>query len=135
MLKLKAKKRAKREKETGEGDEEKEQLPSIIPPEAQQIIRDIIGQLRQSHDLSEILQLAIERLVNELKADRGLIWQIVGDEQLAVTNEVSSRSDNMFVGTRLGNQESTAVVMDFLFSFPLRIGNRRHQYSRHEKRH
>jgi diguanylate cyclase (GGDEF)-like protein len=97
---------------------EEETLPSIIPPEAQQIIRDIIGQLRQSHDLSEILQLAIERLVNELQADRGLIWQIVGDEQLAVTNEVSSRSDNMFVGTRLGNQESTAVVMDFLSRFP-----------------
>jgi diguanylate cyclase (GGDEF)-like protein len=87
------------------------------PPDAQRIIRDIVGQLRHSSDLSSILQLAIEQLTGVLNADRGLIWQVIGD-QLTVTNEHAPNGHTCFVGTNLGAQESTAIVLEFLSRFP-----------------
>ena len=89
----------------------------VFPPDAQKIIRDIVGQLRHSSDLSSILQLAIEQLTDASHADRGLIWQVVGD-QLTVTNEHAPNGHTCFSGTNLGSQESTAIVLDFLSRFP-----------------
>jgi diguanylate cyclase (GGDEF)-like protein len=89
----------------------------VFPPDAQKIIRDIVGQLRHSSDLSSILQLAIEQLTEACHADRGLIWQVVGD-QLTVTNEHAPNGQSCFSGTNLGSQESTAIVLDFLSRFP-----------------
>lgn len=89
----------------------------VFPPDAQKIIRDIVGQLRHSSDLSSILQLAIEQLTEACHADRGLIWQVVGD-QLTVTNEHAPNGHTCFSGTNLGSQESTAIVLDFLSRFP-----------------
>lgn len=101
---------------------EKVEIPSVIPPQAQTIIRDIVGQLRQSNDLSSILQLAIESLTNAASVDRGLIWQIVGNDQLAVTNEFAVSGHTPFVGNQLSNEESAAIVMDFLSRFPDETG-------------
>jgi diguanylate cyclase (GGDEF)-like protein len=90
---------------------------NVIPLAAQTIISDIIGQLRHSNDLGSILQYAIEVLTTELKADRGLIWKVVGD-QLAVTNEFSSTGHNCFVDNQLNSQESMSIVLEFLSRFP-----------------
>lgn len=84
---------------------------------AQSIISDIIGRLRHSSDLSSILQFAIENLTNATQAERGLIWQIVGD-QLAVTNEFAISGRTPFVGNLLPSQESTAILLEFLSRFP-----------------
>lgn len=89
----------------------------VFPPDAQKIIRDIVGQLRHSSDLSSILQMTIEGLTDVSHADRGLIWQVVGD-QLTVTNEHAPNGHTCFSGTNLGSQESTAIVLDFLSRFP-----------------
>jgi len=88
-----------------------------VPPIAQGIISDIIGQLRHSSDLNSILQFAIENLTKAAKADRGIIWQVVGD-QLAVTNEFAISGHTCFAGNQLGVQESTAIVLEFLSRFP-----------------
>lgn len=90
---------------------------SAFPPAAQAIISDIIGQLRHSNDLASILQFAIEALTSVVGAERGLIWQVEGD-QLAVTNEFSQSGHTCFVGNQLGSQESTAIVLEFLSRFP-----------------
>ncbi len=95
--------------------------PSLVPLAAQEIIKDIIGKLRQSSDLSEILQAAIEKLTHVGLADRGLIWQIVGDE-LAVTNEYTHNENNPFVGTHLNPQESSAITSEFISRFPDETG-------------
>src|SRR4029077_12253922 len=65
-----------------------EESRDVFPPDAQRIIRDILGQLRHSSKHSSILQLAIEELTKVAHADRGLVWQVVGD-QLNVTHEFS----------------------------------------------
>lgn len=88
-----------------------------FPPAAQTIISEIIGQLRHSNNLSSILQFAIEALTQVTKAERGLIWQVVGD-QLAVTHEYALSGHTSFVGNQLGSQESTAIVLNFLNRFP-----------------
>jgi diguanylate cyclase (GGDEF)-like protein len=90
---------------------------NLIPPAAQAIISDIIGQLRHSSDLNSILQYAIETLSKGLGADRGLIWKVVGD-QLAVTNEFSIESNACFVDNQLNSQESMSIVLEFLSRFP-----------------
>jgi diguanylate cyclase (GGDEF)-like protein len=90
---------------------------SIFPPDAQRIIRDMVGQLRHSSDLSSILQYAIEQLTQVSRADRGIIWQVVGD-QLSATHEYAAVGDKCFEDTRLGPQESTAIVLEFLEGFP-----------------
>ncbi|MBS1993066.1 MAG: diguanylate cyclase [Cyanobacteria bacterium SZAS LIN-3] len=90
---------------------------NLIPPAAQAIISDIIGQLRHSSDLNSILQYAIETLTNGLGADRGLIWKVVGD-QLAVTNEFSIIGNTCFVDNQLNSQESMSIVLEFLSRFP-----------------
>ncbi len=90
---------------------------NLIPPAAQTIISDIIGQLRHSSDLTSILQYAIEVLTNVLKADRGLIWKVVGD-QLVVTNEYSITGHTCFVDNQLNSQESMSIVLEFLSRFP-----------------
>ncbi|MBX9877722.1 MAG: diguanylate cyclase [Candidatus Obscuribacterales bacterium] len=95
--------------------------PSLVPLAAQEIIKDIIGKLRQSSDLTEILQAAIEKLVHVGLADRGLIWQIVGDE-LAVTNEYAQNENTPFVGTHLNPQESSAIASEFISRFPDETG-------------
>jgi len=87
------------------------------PRVAQGIIGDIIGQLRHSSDLLSILQFAIENLTKAAHADRGLIWQVVGD-QLAVTTEYAASGHMCFQGNQLGVQESTAIVLEFLSRFP-----------------
>ena len=89
----------------------------VIPPAAQIIIRDIIGLLRHSDDVSSILQLAIEKLTIMCKAHRGLIWQVV-DSELAVTQEHSVTGLNCFGGERLGSPDSTAILLEFLSCFP-----------------
>ena len=94
-----------------------DEAKNIIPLIAQSIISDIIGQLRHSSDLHSILQYAIETLTQELKADRGLIWKISGD-QLVVTNEFSTTGMNCFVDNQLNSQESTSIVLEFLSRFP-----------------
>jgi len=88
-----------------------------IPPAAQQIVKDIIGQLRQSNDLSSILQFAIEALTAACQAGRGLVWQVDGD-RLAVTNECAINGQMCFVGSTLDSMESTHVVLEFLSRFP-----------------
>ncbi|HEY9679202.1 MAG TPA: diguanylate cyclase [Drouetiella sp.] len=90
---------------------------AVFPVAAQSIISDIIGQLRHSNDLSSILQFAIETLTTVVGAERGLIWQVVGD-QLAVTNEFAMSGHTCFAGNQLGSQESTAIVLEFLSRFP-----------------
>lgn len=97
--------------------DESPQEDVIIPVPAQAIISDIIGQLRHSSDLMSILQYAIETLTQVVQAERGLIWQVVGD-QLAVTNEFATSGHTCFVGNQLGSQESTAIVLEFLSRFP-----------------
>lgn len=106
------------EKETI-SEEQQQQLNhnAVFPPAAQSIISDIIGQLRHSNDLSSILQFAIETLTTVVGAERGLIWQVVGD-QLAVTNEFAMSGHTCFAGNQLGSQESTAIVLEFLSRFP-----------------
>ncbi|HEY9681786.1 MAG TPA: diguanylate cyclase [Oculatellaceae cyanobacterium] len=89
----------------------------VFPAAAQSIISEIIGQLRQSNDLALILQFAIQALTDVVKAERGLIWKIVGD-QLAVTNEYTASGHTCFAGNQLGPQESTAIVYEFLSRFP-----------------
>ena len=92
---------------------------------AQSIISEIIGRLRHSSDLNSILQFAIENLTKVTNAERGLIWQIVGD-QLVVTNEFATTGQNCFVdnklgaqeSAKLGSQESAAIVLEFLSRFP-----------------
>lgn len=93
-----------------------DELPAF-PPAAQSIISEIIGQLRHSNDLSSILQFAIEALTQVTKADRGIIWQVVGD-QLQVTNEYAASGHTCFAGNQLGSEESTAIVLEFLGRFP-----------------
>lgn len=90
---------------------------NVIPPAAQSIISDIIGQLRHSSDLQSILQYAIETLTTIIGADRGLIWKVVGD-QLAVTNEYSIAGNTCFVDNELNPQESMSIVLEFLSRFP-----------------
>lgn len=89
----------------------------VFPAQAQEIIRDIFAELRQSHDLHSILQVAIERLTSVGNADRGVIWQIK-EEELVVTNEFSQIGSNIFSGCELTPDESSAIVMDFIQSFP-----------------
>ncbi len=104
--------------------QEEEQQPviqQIIPHAAQAIISDIIGQLRHSSDLYSILQYAIHTLTDVVKAERGLIWQVVGD-QLAVTNEYAVSEHACFAGNQLNSQESTAIVLEFLGRFPDETG-------------
>jgi diguanylate cyclase (GGDEF)-like protein len=106
------------EDKQSESDEQKNAAHNaIFPPAAQSIISDIIGQLRHSNDLSSILQFAIETLTTVVGAERGLIWQVVGD-QLAVTNEFAMSGHTCFAGNQLGSQESTAIVLEFLSRFP-----------------
>jgi len=93
------------------------EVKNLIPPAAQAIISDIIGQLRHSSDLNSILQYAIETLTKGLGADRGLIWKVVGD-QLAVTNEFSTIGNTCFVDNQLNSQESMSIVLEFLSRFP-----------------
>ncbi len=90
--------------------------PSLLPA-AQEIIRDIIGQLRHSDDTQTILQTSIEKLSLFMRAHRGLIWQ-VQDGELAVTHEYASNGYNCFAGNRLGSQDSTAILLEFLSRFP-----------------
>jgi diguanylate cyclase (GGDEF)-like protein len=102
-----------------------ESKPSSPLMAAQSIISEIIGRLRHSSDLNSILQFAIENLTKVTRAERGLIWQIVGD-QLVVTNEFATTGQNCFVdnklgaqeSAKLGSQESAAIVLEFLSRFP-----------------
>ncbi len=98
-----------------------EETRSVFPPDAQKIIRDIVGQLRHSSDIKAILQLAIEELTSVSKADRGLIWQVIGD-QLTVTNEFAPSGHTCFVDNKLGAKESTEIVLEFLSRFPDEFG-------------
>ncbi len=103
-------------------DEITTQKPIIHgPPQqrisAQSIITEIISRLRHSHNLNAILQFAIEKLTQATSADRGLIWQVVGD-QLAVTHEYASNGHLCFISNQLRQDESTAVVLEFLSRFP-----------------
>jgi diguanylate cyclase (GGDEF)-like protein len=86
-------------------------------PIAESIIHEIISRLRHSSDLSEILQLAIESMVESLGADRGLIWQVSGDRMM-VSNEHAVRVPECFIGSKLAPQESAALMLEFLSCFP-----------------
>jgi len=84
---------------------------------APSIITEIIGRLRHSHNLNAILQFAIEKLTQAIKADRGLIWQVVGD-QLMVTHEYAANGHLEFISNRLRQDESNALVLEFVNHFP-----------------
>lgn len=99
-----------------------QEVRTIFAPDAQRIIRDIVSQLRISSDLPAILQLATEDATKLIRADRGLIWQIVDDE-LVVTNEFAMNGHNCFGDRRLGAQESTAIVSEFISRFPDESGS------------
>lgn len=90
---------------------------TVFPPDAQRIIRDIVSQLRISSDLPAILDLAIEELTKLSHSHRGLIWQVV-DDQLVVTNEFAQNGHYCFKQEKLGSQETTAIVSEFLSRFP-----------------
>jgi diguanylate cyclase (GGDEF)-like protein len=92
------------------------QLP-IQAITAQSIITEIISRLRHSHNLNAILQFAIEKLTQAIKADRGLIWQVVGD-QLMVTHEYAANGHLEFISNRLRQDESNALVLEFVNHFP-----------------
>jgi diguanylate cyclase (GGDEF)-like protein len=96
-------------------DPEKQRSEAVAV--AQSIISDIIGRLRHSGDLSSILQFAIEKLTRATESERGLIWQIVGD-QLGVTNEFAASGHTPFVGNLLPFDESTKILLEFLKQFP-----------------
>src|SRR5208283_2624189 len=70
-----------------------------------------------SNDHNAILQLAIEELTKVANADRGLIWQVIGD-QLAVTNEFAMNGHTPFVGRSLDSVQSSGIIGDFLLRFP-----------------
>ncbi len=84
---------------------------------AQSIIAEIISRLRHSHNLNAILQFAIEKLTQAINADRGLIWQVVGD-QLIVTHEYAANGHLEFISSQLRQDESTALVLEFVNHFP-----------------
>lgn len=90
---------------------------TVFPPDAQRIIRDIVSQLRVSSDLPAILDLAIEELTKLSHSNRGLVWQVV-DDQLVVTNEFAENGHYCFKSEKLGSQETTAIVSEFLSRFP-----------------
>jgi GAF domain-containing protein len=90
---------------------------SDFPAAAQTIIAEIIGRLRHSGDLAPIIQFAIEALAQACQADRGLVWQLDGD-QLSVTNEFAANGQSYFLGNQLSPQESTAIVLEFISRFP-----------------
>jgi hypothetical protein len=92
------------------------ELPGF-PPAAQRIISEIIGRLRHSSDLASIVQFAIQALTQTCQAERGLVWQIDGD-QLSVTNEFADHGQTCFLENQLSPQESTAIVLEFLSRFP-----------------
>lgn len=87
------------------------------PITAQSIISEIISRLRHSHNLNAILQFAIEKLAQALNADRGLIWQVVGD-QLIVTHEYAANGHLEFISNKLRQDESAALVLEFITHFP-----------------
>jgi diguanylate cyclase (GGDEF)-like protein len=99
-----------------------EESRSVFPPDAQRIIRDIFGQLRHSNDHGAILQVAIEELTKVAFADRGLVWQVIGD-QLTVTHEFSTSGHTPFVDTYLGSDESSSIISEFLSRFPDETGS------------
>jgi len=86
-------------------------------PEAQSIIRGIVTGLRNESGVAAVLQETIESLVEKLRADSGLVWQILGDH-LEITHEFSADTSKHFVSTRLSPQESTTIVLDLLMRFP-----------------
>lgn len=98
-----------------------QEVRTVFAPDAQRIIKDIIGQLRISSDLPAILDLAVEELTKVSQSDRGLIWQVV-DDQLVVTNEFAQNEHYCFKGANLGAQETTAIVSEFLSRFPDETG-------------
>lgn len=98
-----------------------QEVRSVFAPDAQKIIKDIIGQLRISSDLPAILDLAVEEMTKVSRSDRGLIWQVV-DDQLVVTNEFAQNGHYCFKGANLGAQETTAIVSEFLSRFPDETG-------------
>src|SRR4029077_3880744 len=110
---LATKKREKRDTKSLRGLREvwttiSEESREVFPPDAQRIIRDIMGRLRHSGDHSSILQFAIEELTKVAHADRGLVWQMIGD-QLTVTNEFAPSGHEPFVGNKLSAAESSEV--------------------------
>ncbi len=103
-----------------ERDNQSIELRSIgnqtTPEIAQSLCREIIEQLQRSSDYASILQSAVENLRVAANADRVVIWQVVGD-RLDVTSEAAI-SNRVFTGNKLGAQESTAIVFEFLSRFP-----------------
>lgn len=83
----------------------------------QAIIHSVIGQLRHSNNLSSIIQSALEAVTKLIGADRGIVWQVVGDH-LETTNEYSLDGHICFLNNRLGANQSTAIVLEFLSQFP-----------------
>lgn len=98
------------------------EVRSVYLPDAQKIIQDIILLLRQSGNLGEILQLAIEELVRAVHAERGIIWQLI-DGNLVVTAEFASNGHGCFKGLTLGVEESNSIVDEFLSRFPDEFGS------------
>ena len=87
----------------------------------QAIISTISSELRISGDYSPILQQAVDELVQVTGANRGLLWQIAGD-QLNCTVEGSADGACYFSGTQLNSQESMMITLNLLSHFPDETG-------------
>jgi hypothetical protein len=84
---------------------------------AAEILDKAVERLRGTTSLRSVLDAAIADLTRVCEADRGLIWEIRGD-QLCVTHEYSSHDDPRFHNVQLGSQESSGIIFDFLSRFP-----------------
>jgi GAF domain-containing protein len=84
---------------------------------AAEILDKAVTRLRGTTPLRSVLDSAIADLTLVCEADRGLIWEIRGD-QLCVTHEYSRHGEPRFNNVQLGAQESSTIVYDFLSRYP-----------------
>jgi GAF domain-containing protein len=84
---------------------------------ASEILDKAVARLRGTTSLRSVLDSAIADLTLVCEADRGLIWEIRGD-QLCVTHEFSRHGEPRFQNVQLGAQESSGIIFDFLSRFP-----------------
>lgn len=84
---------------------------------AAEILDKVVSRLRGTTPLRTVLDAAIADLTLVCEADRGLIWEIRGD-QLCVTHEFAKNGESRFRNVQLGAQESSGIVYDFLSRYP-----------------
>lgn len=85
---------------------------------AQQTVSQLVLGLQRGVHLHDALTEALKTLVTGLSLDRGLVWQVAGD-RLSVTHEFSQDGQKPeLLGVYLGQQDSMAVILQFLTAFP-----------------